>query len=187
MLSRRDTLLALASVTTALGASGYVRSTQTSQQLADEPRDVATAERVATVTAVAAVVYPSAVDVDERFVKTAVFGRIEPYEGHFDGLAAAVDTIERYTRPRFGVSFAALPLMQRHRILEEMGVYAVHATPHGTAAERIRYFLINDLLYALFTHPMGSELLGVHNPPGYFGGNELYQRGPSRASTETER
>jgi hypothetical protein len=173
-MSRRRALLAVLGATTVASTAEFVSSVPED----GETGRVATEGRVATATAVADVVYPSQVDVDADFVERRVFDRIEPTPGHFEGLAEAVDDVERVARSRTGASVASLPPGERRRLLDEMGVFDVHATPDGTVAERVRYYLVNDLLYGLFTHPKGGRLMGVPNPPGYFGGNELYRRGP---------
>lgn len=174
--SRRNTLFMLAGLTVGTSTYGYATSGLASS---DENADVATPERVAAAAAVAEIVYPDRVEVDESFVETFVFGRVEPRDGHFDGLAKAIDDVDEFARYQFSCSISSLSTDRRRRVLEKMGVYAVHASPDGTTAERIRYYLINDLVYALFSHPKGGKLLGVPNPPGYPGGNELYQRGPT--------
>ncbi|WP_254538080.1 gluconate 2-dehydrogenase subunit 3 family protein [Halomarina litorea] len=175
-LSRRDALAALAGTTLGATALGYGPGALAADG-ADEP---ATDARVAAATAVAAVVYPSAVTVDASFVRRRVFGRPEPLPGHFDGLARAIDTVDEFCVARFDRPVAALDPADRHRALAQLGVYAVHANPEGSVAERVRYYLVNDLLYALFTHPTGGELLGNPNPPGWPGGTDVYQRGPGR-------
>jgi hypothetical protein len=170
-LTRRDALAVLGTLATGGGAAA-IRS--------DEEATAATDRRVDAATAVAEVVYPSAATVERGFVETFLFGRVEPVSGHFDGLAAAIDRTDRFARSRHGGRLPSLSPAERRDVLESMGVYAVHADPDGTTAERVRHYLVNDLLYALFTHPKGGDLLGVPNPPGYPGGNEVYQRGPSR-------
>ena len=52
--------------------------------------------------------------------------------------------------------------------------------PAGTAPQRIRYYVLNGLLYALYASPRGAELVGSTNPEGYPGGQEAYQRRPDR-------
>lgn len=137
-------------------------------------------DRVASATAVAEVVYPSAVDVDPTFVERRLFGRVEPTPGHLDGVARALDELDGVARAEFGAPMEALSLSDRRRVLEELGVFDVHPGRDGTLAERVRYYVVNDLLYALFTHPTGGSLMGIPNPPGHPGGNELYRRGPER-------
>lgn len=169
-LTRRQALLALGGLGVGAGAYGY--------GFAAPAR--ATEDRVATATAVAEVIYPSAVAVDRAFVERRLFGRVEPRRGHFDGLERAIDGLDGFARAEFGGTMSSLSPATRVRTLDELGVYAVHPSRDGTMAERVRYYLVNDLLYALFTHPAGGALIGVPNPPGHPGGSELYQRGPER-------
>lgn len=168
-LTRRDALVVLGGL--AVGAGGVGSGEAAEIDVTDE--------RVAAATAAAEVVYPSAVDVDREFVQTFLFERAEPRPGHFEGLADSIDAVERFARARFGERFASLSPGDRRRAFDRMGVYASHANPDGTTASRVRHYLVNDLLYALFTHPKGGDLLGVPNPPGHPGGTELYQRGPT--------
>jgi hypothetical protein len=59
-----------------------------------------------------------------------------------------------------------------------MGVDLVDPDPDGFSAERVRFYLVNELLYALYSSPTGGTLLGLENPQGYPGGSESYQQGP---------
>jgi hypothetical protein len=59
-----------------------------------------------------------------------------------------------------------------------MGVQSAESDSGGGVPERIRYHLVNSLLYALFTSPMGSELVGISNPTGHPGGYESLTRAP---------
>jgi hypothetical protein len=175
-LSRRDALVALGATT--LGAAGVGYGPAALAEGSDE--GPATPGRIDATTAMAEVVYPPAVSVDEGFVRTQVFGRPEPLDGHFRGLADAIDTVEEFSASRFDAPVAALSRADRRQLLTDMGVNSVRASCDGTVAERVRYYLVGDLLYALFTHPRGGRLLGIPNPSGYPGGSELYRRGPDR-------
>jgi hypothetical protein len=180
-LSRRKALLALGGVgvaTALFGSASTDPTTGAGQTGSDD--GVATPARIATVTAAAEIVYPPSVGVDEVFVERHVFGRVGATEDHFEQFAAVVDTVDREARLRFGSTFASLPKADRRRVLAGLGTFAVNPNRDGTTAERVRFYLVNDLLYALFTRPRGGRLIGVENPPGYPGGNELYQRGPER-------
>jgi hypothetical protein len=64
--------------------------------------------------------------------------------------------------------------------LREMGVHTAEPDPAGTTAERVRYYLVNEVLYALYASPKGGELVGIENPQGYPGGANSYQQGPGR-------
>ncbi len=180
-LSRREALLTLGGIGVGTAVFGSQSTGSTTGDGGTGSDDgVATPARVATVTAAAEVVYPPNVSVDDVFVRQYVFGRVGPTEDHFERLAAVVDTVDREARLRFGKRFASLSKGDRRRVLTGLGTFAVHPNRRGTTAERVRFHLVNDLLYALFTLPRGGRLMGVPNPPGYPGGNELYQRGPDR-------
>lgn len=129
-------------------------------------------------TAIARAVYPSAVSVDSSFIESRVFGRVEPKTDHFENLVAAIEAVDSHARARFGGGVTDISAARRRRVLQSMGVTTVHPTADGTTAERIRFYLLNDLLYALFTSSVGGELMGIDNPPGYPGGREAYRRGP---------
>jgi hypothetical protein len=60
----------------------------------------------------------------------------------------------------------------------EMGLSITDPRPAGTDRERVRYYLVDELLYALYASPTGGRLLGIENPPGHPGGLDSYQRGP---------
>lgn len=179
--TRRRSLLALGCAV--LGAAGYGygvapngdRSPLAGARDGERPM---TSARIATLTALAEAVYPPAVDVDRDFVERRIVDRVEPQPGHFDGLVAAIDAVDGRARARFGAPVGVLSVDDRRRVLRSMGVTAVHPAPDGTTAERVRYYLINDLLFALLTSPISSDLTGIENPPGHPGGREAYRRGP---------
>jgi hypothetical protein len=43
----------------------------------------------------------------------------------------------------------------------------------------VRYYVVNELLLALYASPTGGELVGIENPQGHPGGTASYQQGPS--------
>jgi hypothetical protein len=59
-----------------------------------------------------------------------------------------------------------------------MGVHTADEDPDGTTAERIRFYVVNELLFALYASPAGGRLVGIENPQGHPGGAESYRRGP---------
>ena len=172
-LTRRDALAAAA-----VGGGGAAVAFTT--ELGGEGPSAASTERlsdaaVTTAHAVATVVYPSAVDVTEQFVGTYLAGLSSE---RTNGVARAVDALNGRAREQYGIAFARLSLAERETLLRELGVDRVASDADGTGSERIRYYLVNELLYALLTSPAGSRLFGVDNPVGYPGGVEGYQRGP---------
>jgi hypothetical protein len=173
-LTRRDALAALA----AAGAGGYAAATLSWDRLDDDDRTLAENER-ATLVAVAETVYPSAVSGVDEFVETFVVGRLTERPDRQEGIVDAIATVDDRARDRFDAPFRSLGTAMRERLLEEMGVNVVDPDPDGIGAARVRFYLVNELLYALYTSPTGGELVGIENPQGYPGGTATYRRGPA--------
>jgi len=164
-LTRRDAIVALG----VLGTSSYAVSRARERGVE--------AGQVGTVCAVADVIYPSQVDVEAEFVETYLLGRTHASERFESGMASAVSALDETARSEYGQSFTPLSRDRRRSVLRSLGVDRAHSVPDGTTSQRVRYFLVNELLYALFTSPVGGRLLGIENPPGYPGGQTAYQRG----------
>jgi hypothetical protein len=113
----------------------------------------------------------------ETFVTTFVGSRLST-EPHASGLRAAVATLDDLAERWHGDRVAELPPETRERLLGEVGADTAQSDPDGTDAERVRYYVVNELLLALYTSPTGGELVGIENPQGHPGGVESYQRGP---------
>jgi len=135
------------------------------------------ADRVDRLKAVADVVYPSEVDASREFLETYVVGRSEGRDDYRAGMVEAVDALAREGHREYGRGLSGLTEPQLDRLLRQMGVDDASPVPDGTVAERVRYYVVNDLLYALYTTPVGGRLVGHENPDGYPGGTEAYQRG----------
>jgi hypothetical protein len=67
-----------------------------------------------------------------------------------------------------------------------MAVDRTGSSPNGNIPERIRYYVVNQLLYGLYTAPTGGRLLGIENPVGHPGGFESYQKEPSQEAFTAE-
>jgi len=176
-LTRRDALAALASagVVVGTGAAGL------RQSLADAPADGVdlSAERERDLlVAVAEVVYPSELDGIREFVETYVAGRADDREGYRAATREALATIDERARAWRDGGFASLSPDERDAHLRELGLDTADADPDGYEAARIRYYVVNELLFALYTSPTGGELVGTENPQGHPGGNDTYRRGP---------
>jgi hypothetical protein len=63
-------------------------------------------------------------------------------------------------------------------VLREMAVDTAEPRREGEPRETVRYYVVNELLLALYSSPTGGELVGIENPQGYAGGIDSYQRGP---------
>jgi len=173
-LTRRDAVAALAT----LGGAGGVAWAASRGGDDREPENLPGDERVReTLVAVAAVVYPSEVSGVEAFVAEFVGSRLER-EPHATGLREAVATLDRLAESWHGGRVRALPPDTREQLLREVGADTAEADPTGTDAERVRYYVVNELLLALYASPTGGELVGIENPQGHPGGTGSYQQGP---------
>lgn len=137
------------------------------------------AELFAAFVAVAEVVYPSEVSGIEEFVGSFLGGRLDR-EDHAESLRATVSELDRRAEEWHGDRIAALPAADRDRLLREVGADTAEEAPDGTFAERVRYYVVNELLLALYASPTGGKLVGIENPQGHPGGRDTYRRGPQR-------
>jgi hypothetical protein len=134
-------------------------------------------KEVATLLALAETVYPSSVEYDEEFLTSHVESRSAARQA---GIRIAIDDLNRFARKWYGRSYPRLDSGARQSLLAQVGVGCVWPDPNGSASERIMYYLVNQLLYALYTDPRGSRLFGIDNPVGYPGGYQSYQEPPRR-------
>ncbi|ELY65607.1 gluconate 2-dehydrogenase subunit 3 family protein [Natronococcus jeotgali] len=173
-LTRRDAVAALAALGVGGGAALGVGRLGRDPD-ADGGVD---AERIReTQVAAAAVVYPSEVSGTREFVETFLEGRLEQ-PAHAAALEEAVAELDDRAESWYGDAFAVLSVADRERVLEQVGADTADEDPDGTTAERIRYYVVNELLLALYASPTGGELVGLENPQGHAGGLETYRRGP---------
>jgi len=167
-LTRRDAVAALTALgVTAMGAGCVDRSAT-----GDEEVDV-----VRTLTAAAEVLYPADVEGIEKFVETFTAGRLDDGP-HAEGVREAVDALETRAEAWYDGSVAQLSMADRDSLLRETGADSAEENPNGTPSERIRYYIVNELLVALYTSPTGGKLVGIENPQGHAGGIDSYQQGP---------
>lgn len=136
---------------------------------ADRSTETLTGPEMRVVTAVAEVVYPSDVSSPESLIGGYLNNQPPDRLAEIRGATRALD---RQARRRYGESFAALSPDERETLLRELGVDRVGSDPDGTVSERVRHYLVDGALFALFTDASGGALLGVDNPRGYPGGYE---------------
>ncbi|MFB6118959.1 gluconate 2-dehydrogenase subunit 3 family protein [Halosegnis sp.] len=172
-LTRRDALAALTGAGVIVG--GGAAALSRSDVVAEEQRVDLPLE---TLTAAAETVYPSEVTGVETFVETYSLGRIEGREGYLEGVRSATEELDATAQAWEDGRFAQLSAETRDELLRQLGVHTAEEAPDGTLAERVRYYVVNELLYALYASPTGGELVGIENPQGYPGGTNSYQRGP---------
>ncbi len=172
-LTRRDALAALAAGGTALGGVAALRRAER------EDGGAAVGDHeTATLEAAARVLYPSAVSGVSEFVRSYAAGRYRDRPEHAAGVAEAVATLDGYAREWYDGAYRELDAETRDGLLSEMGLDVADPDPDGGDAERVRYYVVNELLYALYTSPTGGRLVGIENPQGHPGGTESYRRGP---------
>lgn len=169
-LSRRDAIVALGGIAGGAAVVGSARR--------DELTDFDEAGIVSRLHAAAEAIYPSTIDVEESFIETYVRGRLASREEHLAGQAEALEIMEARAQGIAGRPYSRLQRDRRRTVLRTMGVHRAPPVADGTAEERVRYYIVNDLLYVLFTTPKGAEAVGFENPPGYPGGREAYRRRP---------
>ena len=176
-LTRRDALAALATAGVATGTTALTwdrlndTDGSTGPTLTDHDREL--------LDAVATVVYPSEVSGIPEFVETYVVGRITDDPDRLAGTSDALDYLDSYAQQWYDGSYLDLSEQRQSTVLNAMGADVSEPDPDGSDVEQLRFYLINELLYALYTSPTGSRLVGLENPQGHPGGTESYQRGPS--------
>ncbi|GKZ13458.1 gluconate 2-dehydrogenase subunit 3 family protein [Haladaptatus sp. T7] len=176
-LTRRDALSALAASGVAVvGGAALVESDVL--EFGDDGKEPALATHdIDTLVAVARVVFPTEVTGIREFVTTYAVGRTEDRPGYRRGTAAAISTLDTYATEWYDGTFVELDRETRNTLLDEMGVATARPDPDGSDAARVRYYLVNDVLFALFTSPTGGKLVGTENPQGYPGGLDTYRGG----------
>ena len=128
---------------------------------------------IETLLSVAEVVYPSEVEVTYEFV-AAYAGRLD--DDRTEALTGTIGQLDDVAMSTYGSSFAGIESRSRREaLLRTMGVHRVPSSPDGTVPERVRYHLVNSLLYVLFTSPRGSKLVGIDSPAGHPGGFAHYR------------
>lgn len=187
-LTRRDALAALAGAGIVGGAAGAALRRESGLgdgsatgrgfdgEDAHGPADVQGLLDV--MIAAAGVVYPSEVEGIPTFVETYSLGRLDGRERYREGLRDAVSSLDEYALVFYDAPFADLPEATRDTVLREMAVDVADPDPAGLEAERVRYYVVNELQYALYTSPAGGRLVGLENPQGHPGGIRSYRRGP---------
>jgi len=180
-LSRRDALAALAATgvagvagTTFLDDGDEATGTDPAAPDATVPDD-----GLATLVAVAETVYPAAAEGVDAFVETYVAGLPDDRRDEVLAVAAELDAT---ARDWFDAPLADLDRSTRDDLLRDLGVDVADPDADGYLSERIRFHLVNELLYAFYASPTGGRLVGIENPIAYPGGTESYQR----AATEDE-
>lgn len=194
-LTRRDALAALSAVGATVG--GSVLAAQFDPPRADDQRSGAAAgtdddtdagvslstDLLDLLDAAAEVVYPDGVGERRAFVDSYVVGRVADRPAYRQGLREAAAQLDAVARDWHDAPYAALDVDTRDRVLRNLGVETADPDPEGPLTDRIRFYIVNDLLFAFYSSPTGGRLVGIENPIGHPGGTESYQR-PSMSPTD---
>lgn len=176
-LTRRDAVAAIAVLGTAGGTALGVSQLADERERSQMDPDISDERVRETFRAVAAVVYPEELSGVGAFVDEFLDGRLAD-DAHAAGIRDAVAVLNERARSWHGDRVSELPVGTRDRLLHEIGADTADEAPGGTDAERVRYFVVNELLLALYASPAGGKLVGIENPQGHAGGIESYQQGP---------
>jgi len=177
-LTRRDVLGALsaAGVGSVSGCSDLLEDGAVGESPTED--DPITDHDVETLVALAEVVYPSGVTEIESFVREYSVVRVREDPTYARGVRETVARLDDYVAEWHDDAYADLSASARADVLEQMAVDTADPDPDGVAGERIRYYLVNELLYAFYASPTGAGLVGLENPPGHPGGTTSYREGP---------
>jgi hypothetical protein len=181
-LTRRDALAALTAAGITVGG-GAVALSWSDGERADGTADGAgepllTDHERAVIRDVAHVVYPSELSGIDEFVDDYLAGRVTADTDRAGEVADAVADLDSYAIEWEGTRFTGLDRPAQDETLQAMGVQIADPDPDGDPRHRVRYYLVNDLLFALYASPTGGSLVGIENPQGHPGGTESYRQPP---------
>jgi hypothetical protein len=143
-----------------------------------------------TLVALAAHLYPSVVSGVPEFVERYTVGRVRDRPEYAAGMREALAALDEYAVQWTDERFVELDTDRRGTLLNSMGVTRATPEPDGLDPERVRFYLVNELLFALYASPTGGKLVGIENPQGHPGGTTSYRQPPdpnSGPDTETDR
>jgi hypothetical protein len=181
-LTRRDAIAALAAA--GITGSAAVAGCSTDEDGSPDGENGGTPpgpvdeRHLDVLTAAAEVLYPSDLDGVDAFVAEFVRGRAAERPDHAAGIADTAEYVVEWTDAWLDGEFPELNVERREEALDRIGAREAEPDPAGTDAERVRYYVVNELLFALYASPTGGELVGIENPQGHPGGIESYRRGP---------
>jgi len=178
-LTRRDAMAAL----TAAGAATALGGTLSWAVLNETGDDDATTEGFTerdreTLVALAEHLYPSAVTGLPEFVERYTVGRVRDRPEYATGMREALAALDEYAVQWTDERFVDLDADRRGSLLNSMGVTRATPEPDGLDPERVRFYLVNELLFALYSSPTGGKLVGIENPQGHPGGTTSYRQPP---------
>jgi len=175
-LDRRDVLKALGAAGITVGTGAALLEWADDDEEGGEP--IVTDHERRTLHAVAETVYPSEVSGIGSFVDGYMSRRLRADPERADAVLDALTALDDYAREWEDADFRELEPAKQEETLRAMGVDKADPVPDGAPRERVRYYLVNELVYGLYSSPTGGELVGIENPQGHPGGTESYKRPP---------
>jgi hypothetical protein len=172
-LTRRQTVATV--LAGGIGTSALLQSLPTENRSDGSRNGAVTDAETESLVALAEVVYPT--DVSDPTELVAGYLQYQP-PGRRRAIREAVAALDDQARRSYGGALAKLSVGEPERLMRELGVDRTASVRDGTVPERVRHHLVNGLLFALYTDPAGSRLVGVDNPRGHPGGYE-YAGGPA--------
>lgn len=181
-LTRRDAVAALSAAGAVVGGAVALDSVAEGGLSPEELADGASGgigdsrettiddDALDTLTRVAEVLYPSRVENVAEFVETYANGRLVASADRRAQLLDVLGELDDVARDWEDAPFHRLDRETRDELLRSLAVDTADPVPDGSLTERLRYYVVNDLLYAFYASPTGSELAGTPNPIGYPGG-----------------
>lgn len=171
-LTRRDAIAVVGTSGILTAAATVIGDASTAGKQRHNPDGAANTgslqdEAFSTMHALAEVLYPSEVEVNRGFIKTYVERHPSEWQAE---IGTSLEDLDSHSRRWADKRFAALTPERREGLLREYGIDRVQPVRDGTTNQQIRFYLVNGLLFALYTTPKGSELVGIRNPQGYPGG-----------------
>lgn len=161
-LTRRRTLLGLVGASSVVGLGTYELTGGT--QSGDGSVSNGIVDGLLTA---ADVVFP----VETRSKRSSISNYVDGLnDDRTRALLGTLSGLDRAASRRFGSPFRSLSRGEAKRLFAVLGVDRVQSRPEGTLPERVRFHVVNSVLYALLTHPTGTESFDVGNPVGYPGG-----------------
>jgi len=178
-LTRRDALAALSGAGILVGGTAAALRREPIS-FETESASVPSGEAVTeTLVGVADLVYPSAVSNVSEFVEAYAGTRMAERPAYRSGVRETVADLDSYTTVHYDTDrFVGLESDDQLNLLDQLGVRTAEPSPSGTITQRVRYYLVNELLYALYASPTGGRLVGIENPQGHPGGATSYHQGP---------
>jgi hypothetical protein len=177
-LTRRDAVAALVATGGVVAAGRTLLDAPSADAVDGETRSDAGVpdETLVALVAVGEVVYPDAATGVDEFVETYVAGRVADAPDRKTGVVDAAAELDATARDWFDTPVRSLDSDALDGMLRDLRVHVADPDPEGGLPERIRFYVVNELLYAFYASPTGGRLVGIENPIGHPGGIESYRR-----------